>query len=366
MIPTNWLNLLLRRLSVLTKPLPLISTVGVLVLGVFVWEYFRHPEWFGTYSQEETSPTENGLPNLTPDEQAAIADIDTLEVLLNELGGADGTPSLQVLPEDSKDKTAGLADDLLTLSQPSSTTTTPEDNIFKKYLDQYQFLSSTSREAPIAPPSLGVVSTEARSDRSNSSLTRPFNPLAAALQGQSTLTGSTSETSPLATAVQAETGNTSTTPGEENINSNGAFFSTPNSTGVVVPGVPFPVLPTIPQMSPPPGTTGYTPPASLNLLPGTAGATPSTTSFPAAGTTSLSPGSAGVPNLPPVGSSPNLSTPQFNTGTSYVTPVTPVVPAPVIVSPTTPPPPFTGNRPIGGGNIGTFSNPSTFPQETSP
>ncbi|HEY9889878.1 MAG TPA: hypothetical protein V6D02_15845, partial [Candidatus Obscuribacterales bacterium] len=125
---------------------------------------------------------------------------------------------------------------------------------------------------------------------------------------------------------------------------------------VTIPGVSFPVLPTLPQMSPPPGTTGYTPPASLNLLPPISGST-APSGFPATGV----PSAGGVATPTGATGVAPLTTPQVDVSNGYVTPYAPVVPP--TPAPTVNPSPFGVPRPpgsnIGGGYINTFSNPSS-------
>ena len=367
-----WLSSSLKRLTFLSRPVPLASTLGVLLLSIFLWEYSRNPEWFGSFAQDNGASPDGALDlsTLTPAEQAAIADIDNLSVLMNELGvESGGVPTLQAIAIGQDEGENAIAADLLSLGEPgTASAANPNTSIFNQYLEQYQF----GRQRPINSSQAsangftnGTASTVGQSPLGSTSLR--ISPLALALQGQNTTfvpgmqpsnqtvldaalqSQTTSETATTADGTNAEATTESTLPAGE--------FS---SEAVTIPGVTFPVLPTLPQMSPPPGTTGYTPPASLDLMPplpgsNSAGAVPPVAPLSTVG------GGSGLPSGTTV---PNLNTPQVDVSNGY-TPYTPVVPT---VTPTTPgvtPSPFAVPRPpgsyIGGGYINTFSNPSGPP-----
>ena len=138
-----WLRSSLNRLTFLSRPVPLASTLGVLLLSIFLWEYSRNPEWFGSFAQDNGASPEGTLDRstLTPAEQAAVADIDNLSVLMNELGvESGGVPTLQSIAIGQDEDENAIASDLLSLSQPGTTSTAnPSTSIFNQYLEQYQF-----------------------------------------------------------------------------------------------------------------------------------------------------------------------------------------------------------------------------------
>lgn len=375
---SSWLRSLSNRFGFFLKPVPLASTVGVLLLGIFIWEYSSHPEWFDGYSQEETTPDSSiDLSGLTPEEQAAIADIDNLTVLFNELGiESGGIPNIQALSEAQEGDRNALLEDVLPLAQPTEgEAATSNPSPFAEYLEQYQFSSGTrnqnlpdSATSSFAqgsrfPSPAGV----ARSGQRQMSNAQFANPLATALQNQNLRTDSSQSGEDANPQENPRSSNATDAPESAQSTSGSSEASSDyrsnylgefGSQAVTIPGVDFPVLPTLPQMSPPPGTTGYTPPATLELMPPLPGGTP-----PIPGTSSLAPSSAGVPDLSGTSSTPNLAAPQVDVSNGYVTPFTPT--APPTMTPIVPPAPFSAPRPpgsfLGNGYINTFSNPSAPP-----
>ncbi|MEM7647937.1 MAG: hypothetical protein AAF283_02080, partial [Cyanobacteria bacterium P01_A01_bin.70] len=279
-----WLRSSLNRLTFLSRPVPLASTLGVLLLSIFLWEYSRNPEWFGSFAQDNGASPEGTLDRstLTPAEQAAVADIDNLSVLMNELGvESGGVPTLQSIAIGQDEDENAIANDLLSLSPPGTTSTAnPNTSIFNQYLEQYQFGRQRPTNLSTAASSNGFTNSPAALTGPSGALsptTVRVNPLTLVLQGQNALAPGMqpsnqtvleaalqSQTAPAATDTTNATDNaTATETVTESALPTGEF----GSQAVTIPGVAFPVLPTLPQMSPPPGTTGYTAPASLELMP---------------------------------------------------------------------------------------------------
>ncbi|NEQ42371.1 MAG: hypothetical protein F6K00_01935 [Leptolyngbya sp. SIOISBB] len=375
---TSWLDVVIKRLRFFTRPLPLASTIGALLLGVFIWDYLRHPEWFGAFEDESAGPNEElDLSGLTPEEQAAATDLDNLTLLLNELGvEAGNNPQTQVLPTGDATAQNSFLNETLALSQPNAASAQLGDSPFSGYLQQYEFGRNSLRinsGASSAGSQFGGVNFNyfGRTNRDTTATSdQPINPLAEALSNQAGLAGAvqTQEDSPLANELRSQSdpnqvvsqetadGTTQDTlpPGE---------FS---SQTVTIPGVDFPVLPTLPQMSPPPGTTGYTAPATLDLMPPLPG---SSSSSPAAFPGAASPlPSTGVSGVTAGTGLPSTSSSDIDVSNGFVTPYTPVVPT-VTPAQSATPQPFTAPRPpgtyTGGGYINTFSNPSG-PSSTAP
>lgn len=398
MAPTTWFRYVLNRLSFFTKPLPLVSSLLVVILAVFVWEKASHPEWFGTYLEEEAPSEGPDLSGLTPQEQAAVADIDNLSVLLNDLGLVmDGPVGLQAAPEPEvlEDAQGLLEQDLLAPSEPTEAELTrASSNPFDQYLEQYQFRGGTPpAELPEAVSSFDVQSGVGLfQGLSQSNRSASVNPLQKALQEQSLLGTADAPASPFtAGSTATETTNPEisrqdtgpqtglprntvpavTDEGAVSESGSGSASAQQNSQSVNVPGVSFPVLPATVQTSPPPGTTGYKPPAALGnpSLPASNAAIPG---FPVGGSSVPNPGAganagAGVPIVPTATSNPNLSVPQVNVGNNTLQPIVPAAPTGNSVPPVSPSN-FAVPRPpgsvIGGGYINTFSNPSAPPEAT--
>jgi hypothetical protein len=378
----TWLDVVIKRLRFFTRPLPLASAVGALLLGVFVWDYLRHPEWFGAFEDDATGPNEEGnLTGLTPEERAAAAGLDSLTVLMNELGVEPGNnPRIQALPEGDLTNQSSFLNGALALSQgnnnsSSSIATSP----FADYLQQYQF--GRNSLAPDSASSdtggqFGSISVNSFGNPTAATEQRPINPLAEALQNQAGLSGAVSAqpNSPLANELRSlsnsraqQTAETETGGTESATRENGQITLPPgefSSEITTIPGINFPVLPTLPQMSPPPGTTGYTPPASLDLMPPLPGSTTSTSTFLG---TPAAPSSSGLAGTSSGTGVPNLNSSNVDVSNGYVTPYAPTG-AGVTTAPVTPtvPQPFSAPRApgvyTGGGYINTFANPSTPPQ----
>ncbi|MDB9529506.1 hypothetical protein PN498_26180 [Oscillatoria sp. CS-180] len=361
---SNWLRSLTNRLSYLTKPVPLASSLGLLLLGVFVWEYVRHPEWFGTYSQDESVPNSDiDLSDLTPEEQAAIADIDNLSVLMNELGvESGGVPNIQALVDNSEGEQDAFVQDVLALATPTEGRSSGlNDSPFARYLEQYQFAgrSFNSNNSQSFASDISETNISAFNEGLGQETSRSFtNPLLFALQNPAPVADRAVPTEGAQVESEARSPEEFSLDTPEPFNTTDSAQLPPgefSSQTVTIPGVGFPVLPTLPQMSPPPGTTGYTPPASLNLMPplpnrNGAEALPSP----------FTPNSA-TPNLTP-GGIPDFNSSDIDVSNGYVSPYAPITPATTLPNTTINPSPFSVPRPpgsyIGGGYINTFSNPS--------
>jgi hypothetical protein len=372
MAPSSWLRSTANRLRFLSRPVPLATSFGLVLLAIFVWQYSRNPEQFNSYSPEDGPTTgENVLSGLTPAEQAAVAEIDNLTVLFNELGiESGGIPNIQALVEEQDGSLAGLNPNALALAQPTNSGNNDSNGSpFAQYLDQYEFsvqMPNASQSGATNNRFLGGNSAQGQRDQAAD---RWASPLAAALQNQATSAPAAqtstnlfaAESMDLSLSGQGEarspdgTDAAATTPAGESTDPLANYTGEFGSQAVTIPGVNFPVLPTLPQMSPPPGTTGYTPPITLDMMPPLPGTSrPSTSAFPSSGASSIVPSSSAPGTL-------NLTAPQVDVSNGYITPYTPTVPA--APTPTVTPAPFSAPRPpgsyTGGGYINTFSNPST-------
>ncbi|MEM9817276.1 MAG: hypothetical protein AAF827_12845 [Cyanobacteria bacterium P01_D01_bin.6] len=370
---TTWLDVVIKRLRLFTRPLPLASAVGTLLLGIFIWDYVRHPEWFGAFDDNSTGPSEAlDLSGLTPEEQAAATDLDNLTLLLNELGAEPGSsPRIQALSEDATEQTSFLSE-VLALGESDGTGSTLQASPFSSYLQQYEFgrnsLTFNRAANSSVTQSGGVNFGEFGRTSRNSSTTneQAVNPLSVALQNQLGLAAAVQvqEDSQLANELRSQAANNQEGSQEtgDSVDPDALPPGQFSSQTVTIPGVNFPVLPTLPQMSPPPGTTGYTAPASLELIPPLPGSSSSNSAA------SSIPSTVGVPGSTIGTGVPSVNSSEVDVSNGFVTPYTPVVPV-VTPAESTAPAPFTAPRPpgsyTGGGYINTFSNPSG-PSSTAP
>ena len=339
------LQALMARLKVAARPLFLSSTLFVGLFGLFIWQYTTHPEWFGAYETGEAANEDIDLSNLTPEEQARLADIDNLSVLQNDFGNDENA---SLLAANGNQDELSLLQALLG-STPGETTEAGGGGApLSKYLDNYRFLGGT-QQSDAASTNIysglfsgsGIATNGFGQDGNGrpapgqtaggSGGQPPISALEAALRRNQADTAANGEAS------------------EEAAGDNGTETANGLPNPVTLPGVGT-FLPTTPIMSPPPGTTGYTPPASLPV------ATPTTGS---AGTSGLP---AAAPGLP--GSSNFDLTPNADIGGGTVLPNTSPIGsslAPSVANPS----PYSVPRPpgsyIGGGYINTFSNPSGPP-----
>jgi hypothetical protein len=345
--PSIW-QAVMARLKVAARPLFLSSTLFVGLFGLFIWQYITNPEWFGAYETGEAANEDIDLSNLTPEEQARLADIDNLSVLQNDFGDDENASRLAATANQDE---LSLLQALLGSTPGEATESGGGGAPLSKYLDNYRFLGGTQQS--------NASNTNIYSGLfSGSGLgTSGFgqNRSGEQVPGQASEgNGGQPAISALEAALQRNQAAAATTgeASEEAADDNGTETANGLPNPVTLPGVGT-FLPTTPIMSPPPGTTGYTPPASL----------PATT--PATGSAGASGLPAAAPAIP--GSSSNFDlTPNVDIGGGTVLPNTSPIGS-SLASPTSVanPAPYSVPRPpgsyIGGGYINTFSNPSGPP-----
>lgn len=354
-VPTP-LHYWLVRLQVLRRRRVWATGLGFLVLGWVGYQYFNHPEWLQGFVLDEEDrarpAAEADLSNLSQAELADLAEIDNLALLLNQLQPL----TAQALAEETTTPQPAAA-----LALPSPTVVAPlrstdGSNPFAPYLERTQFrvgsLAATPDPAATEasrPSGLRLPPGELSSGElsSGETATNPAtNPLQRLLR-------------PNGDAASAPDDPASRSPEDTVANER---LSPTASTGLTpppwvvegaTPGINQPFIRTTPEMSPPPGTTGYAPPPSL--------VTPPRQGLPTVPAT---------PGLPPA--------PQLNLSPSPTAPAALAAPSPSGVGNTLPPStvntytqpaagvpeaaPFSVPRPpgsyTGGGYINTFSDPS--------
>ncbi|WP_017299764.1 hypothetical protein [Nodosilinea nodulosa] len=322
-------------------------------------QYFNHPEWRSQYDPAVASPavapgTELGT--LSNDDLANLAEVDNLSLLLNQLPPNASSPS--DIPA-AKGISAAAADGLsLPKATPDDTLGgTESTNPFAQYLERsrFRFNPAASREAIERDSTMalgsGSLTTGPVFGSSSSETPLPF----------SSAPAGGPQLSPLQQALNVGSGPRAGQPSglgaapDPRAGASGAGSDPATATSGItpqpwmvegsLPGVDQRFIRTTPQMSPPPGTTGYAPPPSLSPTSGTVAPAQGTTN-PAALNLDF-----GAPVTAPAGSGQRQLQP------NAIAPSAPVVPSPQPV-----PAPFSAPRPpgvyTGNGYINTFANPS--------
>ncbi|MGB3292966.1 MAG: hypothetical protein WBB01_08275 [Phormidesmis sp.] len=249
MAPPAFLRYLPARLKPLGSPLVWAPLTAFCLLSVFIWEYRRNPEWSNRQPVTDLDANADGA-ELTPEEQAGLSEIDTLDVLLEGAKVPGGIPvpaassSLEPPTEDS-----------------SQLTGRPDP--FGVYSREYGFPGASGATSGgstrLATPSASALPGPIRL---NSGVQEPSSAatgsaLSDALDRQSAQparsTGSSAESTGVAVGEQ---------PASEALGSQEQPDQTAGNSGS---SIPVPYIRTTPNMSPPVGTTGYRPPATSNL-----------------------------------------------------------------------------------------------------
>ncbi|MEL6815657.1 MAG: hypothetical protein AAFP03_12695 [Cyanobacteria bacterium J06598_3] len=258
------------------------------LLGIFVWEFSKNPDWFNRDQITNLNPDSN----LTPEEQARLSEIDTLDILLEQSRGPEGAlPANGLINLDDDPDLEATGEDGLSGNRRQLTGKTDP---FGAYEAEYAFpgsntatltpntLSSTS--AAGSPPSGGNSGGTTNFNFGNG-VVNPAAPatnsaLAEALNRQQAARNAADNNSqPLAGADSAPA-NSATISSEAPIGRGQS--SAPIGSGQVrrsqptgsaglqaLPtpsgGVTVPFTPAAAASSPPVGTTGYRPPATSRL-----------------------------------------------------------------------------------------------------
>jgi len=251
MRPSASLRYGLARLRLLANPLALIPLSVVVLVVVLLVEYGKDPSASQWQDADEVS-------ELTPDQQAqaAEAEFDTLRQLLN------GSPSPDLEADTSAD-----SDNQDSLGATDNDILSDSDDPFAEYLDQYRFgngtLPTSGRNTGSSLPSGTPVTL---------SPTRRSALGTSAVSGESALSvaiGRLQGEPEAAVESESSSGSSSESSGTPNTDTAVVELpNLPNQSGIVpgsLPGSDTTFIRTTPGMSPPPGTTGYTSPASLDL-----------------------------------------------------------------------------------------------------
>ncbi|MEO0770822.1 MAG: hypothetical protein AAFY72_15620 [Cyanobacteria bacterium J06649_4] len=265
-----FLRYLPARLKPLSNPAVWAPLTIFTLLSVFIWEYHNNPEFFNRNPLSRITPESE----LTPEEQARLAEIDNLDVLLDgsRVSGETEAVTSQINPDapGSEEAEADGRDGPLS----------EQENPFAAYEAEYQFpgANAASSATTIRPNRSASASTGNNAAGASSSgstfdfgngLVNPSAPgtnsaLAEALNRQA---------AEKEAAAARENGRNSSPANIQPVS--GASTGNPNQPGfapsnTAVPAapaqnIPTTFIPTTPNMSPPVGTTGYQPPATSGL-----------------------------------------------------------------------------------------------------
>ncbi|NET35938.1 MAG: hypothetical protein F6K19_28580 [Cyanothece sp. SIO1E1] len=287
------------RLKPLSKPMFWCPAMVLMVSTAFFWEYWTHPEWLQQVEGNGPGSDQVGLGS-SPEDRAIGADIDSLPVLINELEeiaipALDPDSPLMIMrsqepdtqslllqkADEATDNTAASAK----LSQPTPRqtglsllgTSTPDYGLANTTAGLSGFLGNPTSSAD----AINVLSSDTSSISSGlglssrrsslqSDLSALTNPLQAALEDQAAIKQQATSLSESSNSrqLQVRESEQTTTPGR-NLVSGEQALSTPGvAPSSIVPQQALPsnlsFIRTTPQMSPPPGSTGYTPPSTLS------------------------------------------------------------------------------------------------------
>ena len=286
-----FLRYLPARLKPLSSPLVWGPLTVLCLLSIFVWEYRRNPDWSNRQPVTDLDVDADGT-TLSPEEQAGLSEIDTLDVLLDSIR----------LPGGNADVEASAP-----LSSANSPQPTDSTDPFGIYTREYAFpsaspnasgTSSGSAARPSSPSPRRLAGTDLNGILPETPSPATSSALSDALDRQAAQPSVPSSSAPDSAPAQRNR----TIP-----DSSGSQGTQPNQA--VVPqaagtsgSISVPYIRTTPNMSPPVGTTGYQPPATSTLpvfnqpLP-----------LPSRNPYSPAPAPAAQPTLPGVVSQPGIS-----------------------------------------------------------
>lgn len=266
----TFLRYLPARIKPLRSPAVWAPLTVFALASIFMWEYHQNPEWFGRPQADTISPKSG----LTPEEQAQLSEVDTVDSLLNNLKDSTGAPAAGAPITGA----TGLANGNPADAQDpaSSNKLAGRENPFAAYEEQYKFPGSNSGTGTATPspsalpavrPTDGVANGAADSgkfDFGGSSLPTS-GALSEALgrQQNSQTTTDRARQNTAESASQNASQNASRSTRAATNSSSGAArpAAQPSSNS----GISAPFIRTTPDMSPPAGTTGYKAPASSSL-----------------------------------------------------------------------------------------------------
>lgn len=348
------------RLQALNRPVLWGVGVGAVVLAVVVQQYGTHPEWFSAFEMASSSPARpnpgTDLAQLSAEELAGLAEIDNLTLLLNQM---QPTTTSTLTPAESPSPIAPLPQ----ASLPDQS----EANPFRAYLDQLQFQGGGNRPASSLSTN-GVGQPESRAATEAATGARPSllpqSPASGVTSASTTIAALETPTLPLSPLQQAlaqvaanrGSRNEANSPAADREEQDPALAPsglTPPPWMIEghIPGVNQRFIRTTPEMSPLPGTTGYTRPPTLPPVAEGGASQPGQVPTPAPLDLNFRPAS---PTLgPSSAASPGVASPALVPSSGLGDRDRPALPEAAPFSVPRPPGTYTG-----GGYIYTFSDPN--------
>lgn len=251
-----FLRYLPARLKPLSSPAVWAPLTVFALASIFMWEYHQNPDWFDRPQAGTISPESE----LTPEEQARLSEVDTIDVLLKGLN--DSAPNN---PKDSADNSlinqTPSAEEGATPSRELSGRESP----FAAYEEQYKFPNSNG-SLPSAASATGSTQSPAASGKFDfgSGASLPSSgALSEALGRQQTNRAAAERAGQDAAEENSNSSNSSNN--REAAASSTFRPSAQPANGGSSGGISAPFIRTTTNMSPPAGTTGYKAPSSSSL-----------------------------------------------------------------------------------------------------
>ncbi|MEM9977715.1 MAG: hypothetical protein AAF808_08785 [Cyanobacteria bacterium P01_D01_bin.2] len=259
------------RLQALSNPWLWLGLMVTGIIGVYALEYRRNPgqlPWQAGAADPsrtaEATPTDVLLESLTPEERAVASEIDNIELLLAQLdanvsalttgGESSAAAALNASPSGTGAAGSTEIDEFVGESSVAR---------LNRYIDEYRFLGTSASGANVqtVEPQTSAQASQSQPERTEQA--QIVHALADALARQQAEQTPSPE---VASEANTESGQLSTE------NGNSAPTDTAETpvfgqTGVVpgsLDGLNQSFIRTTPNMSPPPGTTGYVAPTSLS------------------------------------------------------------------------------------------------------
>ena len=151
MATPSFLRDLSPRVKSLGSPMVWAPLTIFMLLSIFVWEFSKNPDWFNREQVSNLNPDST----LTPEEQARLSEIDTIDLLIEQSRVPGGTPeATSIINPDAPELEAAAAD---AEDSTDSRQLSGREDPFGEYEAEYAFPGSansqTSTLTPTAPPS---------------------------------------------------------------------------------------------------------------------------------------------------------------------------------------------------------------------